>query len=697
MEFLGTALRWLQLTNGLVLLGSFAVLLLAGPGRSPDAARWRAAILAAAPWLVALLLATTAGLLMLQAASVSGRGEAVFEWSEWTRLLERTRYGAVWKLRQATALILLLLLLGLGPLIARFGERVVDVVLLIPALLINAAAVFTGHGAATEPLWLAGVGHVVHLLAAGVWAGGLPALAYGLHMAAGGRDPLFRKMFLGVVRRFSVLATVCVALIVASGALIAYLQFGAPTRWPARTDDIFGGLMTVLERSLAPLLATSFGLQVLAKMVLLMLVLLVAARVRWVWMSRMGQGAFEQGLAWQGAAGLVRVELGVVLLILLFAASLTGTLPAAHAQMAWPLPFRLSLAATWDQPGVAATVVGASLLAMGGLVWSLHTIVSRPRTGAARGVDRWRLGIAVLAISSGLTTGLYALSVDAYPDTYRRTNVSYNAVSVTRGAVLYSQHCVSCHGPGGKGDGPQATRLPTRPANLTEPHTALHTAGDLFWWLTHGKPRTAMPGFAQEMTEEERWDMVNFLRAFSAGFQARILTPQVVPGRPWLGPPDFDFVTRSGLTAALKEYRGRKSVLLVFYSQLFSAKRLVELARVYPQLQSSGTEVIAIALPGATSSLSLPFSVVTDGAQEAATAYLLFRRTLNDPGKTVLGAPPSHMEFLLDRFGYARARWVPQDEEGAGEGWRDTQFLLGQIERINREPQILPPPDDHVH
>ena len=70
---------------------------------------------------------------------------------------------------------------------------------------------------------------------------------------------------------------------------------------------------------------------------------------------------------------------------------------------------------------------------------------------------------------------------------------------------------------------------------------------------------------------------------------------------------------------------------------------------------------------------------------------------MNDPGKTVLGEPPSHMEFLLDRFGYARARWVPQDEEGAGEGWRDTQFLLGQIERIHREPRILPPPDDHVH
>ena len=89
--------------------------------------------------------------------------------------------------------------------------------------------------------------------------------------------------------------------------------------------------------------------------------------------------------------------------------------------------------------------------------------------------------------------------------------------------------------------------------------------------------------------------------------------------------------------------------------------------------------------------------LVADGAQEAATAYLLFRRTLRDPGKTVLGEPPSHMEFLIDRFGYVRARWLPQDEEGTGEGWRDTQFLLDQIERINREPKILPPPDDHVH
>lgn len=55
------------------------------------------------------------------------------------------------------------------------------------------------------------------------------------------------------------------------------------------------------------------------------------------------------------------------------------------------------------------------------------------------------------------------------------------------------------------------------------------------------------------------------------------------------------------------------------------------------------------------------------------------------------------MDFLLDRIGYVRARWMPQNEEGAGEGWRNTQFLLDQIERTHREPRILPQPNDHVH
>lgn len=680
--------------------------------------------MAAAPWLLALSLAAAAGLLMLQAASVSGRGEAVFEGAEWLRLLERTRYGAVWQVRQAIALLMLMLLLLLAreSLFTRFGERAVTVALLGLAVAMNASAAFSGHGAATEPVWLAGSGHALHLLAAGFWAGALPALAYGVYLAASGHDPLWRPMFAVLLRRFSLLATTCVALIVASGLLITYLQFGAPTRWPARSDDLLGGLLTVLERSFAPLLSTPFGLQVLAKLVLLALVLLLAARIRWVWMPRLGSGAHGQGGVWRAVAGLLRVELGIVMLILVFAAGLTGTLPAAHDQMVWPLPFRLSIAATWGQKGVAFQVVSAAILSLGGLAVLWHTGRSVADGALTTGARRIRLGAAALALVAGLATGLAALSVPAYPDTYRRTDISYNAVSVARGAALFSRHCIRCHGAGGKGDGPLEARLSTKPADLTAPHAALHTAGDLFWWLTYGKPQTDMPGFAHEMTPEQRWDVVNFLRAFSAGFQARILTPQIVPAQPWLGPPDFDFVDQfeqmgslkayreskavsrasgvcqSNPTPLLNEERENKAVLLVFYSLPFSEQRLGKLASAYPQLRARDTEVLSIALPGTKPpSVRLPFPLVTDGAQEAAAAYLLFRRTLGNAGKTVLGEVPPHMELLIDRFGYVRARWLPQDGEEQDDAWSDLQLLQRQIEQINREPAILPPPDEHVH
>src|SRR5207249_1542078 len=88
-----------------------------------------------------------------------------------------------------------------------------------------------------------------------------------------------------------------------------------------------------------------------------------------------------------------------------------------------------------------------------------------------------------------LVEGALALAIDAYPTTYLRPAVPYQAASIATGAALYRTNCVVCHGTTGAGDGPGGARLPQRPADLRASHTAQHTAGDLFWWISHGIPR----------------------------------------------------------------------------------------------------------------------------------------------------------------------------------------------------------------
>lgn len=700
MEFIGVALRWLQLGAGLGLIGGFCLLLLAGPSPAPAVARWRNLVLTAACWLAGLLLLVGVGLLMVQTASVTGRVEAALHWADISRLLEKSRFGNVWQARQVIVLVLLILLAAQRRWVAWCGERGFHVMLLIMAVMHAAGAVLTGHGAATEPIWLAGSGHLVHLLAAGLWAGGLPALLLGIQLAAHSDDPVARAHFAVALRRFSVVATASVLLIVVSGSVIGYLQLGAPRAWPGGGGGLLSGLFTLLERTTAPLIASNYGLLVLVKIGLLVPVLLLAARVRFNYMPRVGDSRFDPRASLAGVARLVRIELAVVLVILLAAATISGTLPAAHDQLVWPFSFRFSVAATWNLDWVAWRVTGGVLLL--GISVVLGVAVRQRLRDAQAGAARVR-GLAATAaftLLAGLALGLPALTVGAYPDTFRRTDTAYAAVSVARGAELYGQHCVACHGTGGKGDGPVAASLPKPPANLTEPHTALHTAGDIFWWLTHGKPEGGMPGFESSMSVEERWDMVNFLRAFSAGYQARILTPSVVPEKPWLPPPDFNFTTTAEVSAALKDYRERQAVLLVFYALPQSQARLDQLASSYAALRARNTEVLAIPLPDTRGlpPVALPYPQVSDGAHGAAMSYLLFRRTVSDPGRSVLGEPPPHLEFLIDRFGYARARWLPANTvKTQGGDWGDMDFLLRQIDLINAEPRLLPSPDEHVH
>jgi mono/diheme cytochrome c family protein len=92
--------------------------------------------------------------------------------------------------------------------------------------------------------------------------------------------------------------------------------------------------------------------------------------------------------------------------------------------------------------------------------------------------------------------------------------IEASEASVAEGASLYATNCAVCHGENGAGDGPTAETLDPKPAKLHEDHVQILTDGALFYIISHGRPETSMPAWENQLSEEERWHVVNLLRTF---------------------------------------------------------------------------------------------------------------------------------------------------------------------------------------
>jgi len=83
--------------------------------------------------------------------------------------------------------------------------------------------------------------------------------------------------------------------------------------------------------------------------------------------------------------------------------------------------------------------------------------------------------------------------------------------SIADGEQVYRQNCAVCHGPGARGDGPLAATLNPRPADLVV-HVPLHTDAELEGWIANGYPGSAMPAWKGKLSDQQRWDVLNYLK-----------------------------------------------------------------------------------------------------------------------------------------------------------------------------------------
>jgi putative copper export protein/mono/diheme cytochrome c family protein len=637
----------------------------------PNTAAWRTRVLTMILIAAAFGVLGTAGLVVGTAGAAAGArsifavdtktiGLLVFEtWSG--KILLATFACSVATLAAAAAAWLL-----------RGRFRLSEIVSLVAADLAGlglAVIAFASHPTSLDPEWL-GVGiAILHRIALGLWLGGLPALV--LLVGTGTVAGEARHVAYPILERFSRIAIAAMSVLLVTGTVLTIMIVG----------------------TFASLIGTFYGLTLVTKLAALAAVIYIAHGLRRHLLPKLAAEPSEAVLGQYGTK--VKIESGLALVILLAASVLGNIAPPEHEDIYWLLPFRFSFRATWDEPWVPALFVGGTVLALAGV--ALVVLATRSRATVLQ--PRHGLALGACTLLAGAAMALPAISIKAYPDTYLTPDVDFAVESIAHGLGLYPDNCAICHGVSGRGDGLLRGTLAVPPADLTAPHAARHTAGDMFWWLTHGIPESNMPPFAETMSVEERWDVINFLQAFTLGYQARLLSTRVQPNKPWLGPPDLSVTDETGEALRLRDYRKKSALLLTIASGPRGKARLEQLLSARNKLAAAGVKIVLLA-PGpdgdALRELAAGKILVVDkDTNSAAATFGLFSRSLTNAKTEAVSVPVHDSEFLIDRSGYLRARWIPSEDEDSG-SWSDLGSLESQIAILQHEPD-WPPPKDHDH
>jgi mono/diheme cytochrome c family protein len=90
-----------------------------------------------------------------------------------------------------------------------------------------------------------------------------------------------------------------------------------------------------------------------------------------------------------------------------------------------------------------------------------------------------------------------------------------SAAGLKRGAAVYQNFCLPCHGGAGKGDGLVATRGFPPPPSLRAPHALGLPDGQIFHIITYGQKN--MPSYASQIPAGDRWNAIAYVRSLQGG------------------------------------------------------------------------------------------------------------------------------------------------------------------------------------
>jgi mono/diheme cytochrome c family protein len=91
-----------------------------------------------------------------------------------------------------------------------------------------------------------------------------------------------------------------------------------------------------------------------------------------------------------------------------------------------------------------------------------------------------------------------------------------SADKLKRGAAVFRQHCVACHGPSGFGTGPAGKQLSPPPANLEwlARMPSSRSGPYMYWTIAEGGKQfeSAMPSFKKVLSPRDIWSAIAYVR-----------------------------------------------------------------------------------------------------------------------------------------------------------------------------------------
>jgi Cytochrome C oxidase, cbb3-type, subunit III len=123
---------------------------------------------------------------------------------------------------------------------------------------------------------------------------------------------------------------------------------------------------------------------------------------------------------------------------------------------------------------------------------------------------------AILLFLLMILTGIHLLAQEwVVPEEYKTKTspFKFTADSIKKGETVFIKNCQSCHGNPGKKN---MARIIPEPGDPVSDKFQAQTDGEMFYRITSGK--IPMPEFRNILAENERWNVISYLRSFNAKY-----------------------------------------------------------------------------------------------------------------------------------------------------------------------------------